>query len=68
MAHSLDSDPPAPHYEIWGGFCATAEVGPEFLETALSLGEARTVCEAFRREPDRYAYVRDMNNNGETVQ
>lgn len=57
------------HYEVWGGFCADSEHGApsEFLETAMSWEEAKTACDEYRKHGYRYAYVRDMNNNGETV-
>lgn len=51
------------HYEIWGGFCDDSERGidEEFLETAMSWDEARTACDEYRKQPNRYASIRNMD-------
>lgn len=58
-----------PHYEVWGNFTDEAYFGfdAEFIETAMSFDEAKKICDFERSNPNRYAYVRDMNQDGKIV-
>lgn len=58
------------HYEIWGGWNDDADHGveAEFLETVMgSITEARLICKEYQKG-NRYAYIRDMNDDGKVVQ
>ncbi len=57
------------HYEVWGGWNDDSAHGAEaeFLETCTSIDEARTARDDYRKSSVRYAYIRDMNKNGEIV-
>lgn len=58
------------HYEIWGGWNEDAnnDAPAEFIETVMgSITEARLICNEYRKG-NRYAYIRDMNDEGKVVQ
>ena len=55
------------HFEIWGGWNDAAYgVEAEFLETCTSYEETKKALSEYRKG-NRYAYARDMDKNGETV-
>lgn len=60
------------HFEIWGGLNDMDDGGSdEFLETVIgpdytALGEAIAITKHFH-SLGYYAYIRDMDNNGDVV-